>query len=155
MFFATGAIYLILMLPLFYITPIFGVGEHVGNWPANGFLSNFEIAWQPICAVFYFLAFAKIIAPRKIFAGKSTKIFANLPLIASLIEALVLNIYQIVGTRISRNFVDGIFTANSEYSIFSAVIYISFTLVAIAFVNHYFDGDEPLDISRKTGKLKK
>ncbi len=140
LFIFMGFIYLILMLPLFYIAPIFGVGDHVGNWPQNGFLSFFEIIWQPICAVFYFLAALKIMRPKKYFANKSQRFIACLPLFASFFEALMLNFYQIIGTRISRNFVDGIFTSQAEYSIFSAVIYISLPVVAVAFINHYFSG---------------
>lgn len=131
-FFAMGVIYLLLMLPLFYITPIFGVGNP--SWPSNGFLSIFEIFWQPICAFLYLLAAWKIFRRQ----DSRVQVFANLPLFASLIEALVLNIYQIIATRFSRNFVDGIFTSHAHYSIVSAFVYIALPVVTIAFVNHYF-----------------
>lgn len=130
--FAVGVIYLLLMLPLFYITPIFGVGN--SSWPPNGFLSTFEIFWQPICAILYFLAAWKIFRRK----DERTQIFANLPLFASLIEALVLNVYQIIATRVSQKFVDGIFTSNAHYSMISAFVYIALPIVTIAFVNHYF-----------------
>ena len=153
--FVMGVIYIILLVPIFWPgTEILGVINHHF---ANGFLSYFEMVWQPICAFFYFIAFAKIMWPEKIFAKKEVRIFAILPLFASFIEALVLNIYQLIVTHISRNFVDGIFTTNAHYPVFLAAIYIVTPPFVIVFLSHYFaknKTEKRLNFREKSGKNK-
>lgn len=133
LFFATGIIYLILMLPLFQIGPVLGVGDP--SWPPNGWLSNFEIVWQPVCAILYFAAGWRLIAHRPDKIAGAELLLIDSPLLASLVEALTLNIYQLIATRVSRNFVDGIFTSSRLYSWLAAAIYVALPIAAIAVVN--------------------
>lgn len=136
LFFVTGIIYIVLMLPLFKIGPVMGVGDP--SWPPNGWLSNFEIVWQPVCAILYFVASWGLIMHRPSKIAGADLWLINSPLIASLIEALTLNVYQIIATRVSSNFVDGIFTSHQPYSLLAAAIYIALPIIAIILVDHLF-----------------
>ncbi|MFZ2560678.1 MAG: hypothetical protein WAW91_03600 [Candidatus Nanoperiomorbaceae bacterium] len=149
--FSLAVIYLLLMLPLFSVTPILGVGSL--PWHQNYFLSKFEIFWQPICAVFYFLAGAELLT-RDNFSRK--RLFCNLAVGCSLIEALVLNIYLPIATRVQIAqhgiFIDGIFTSKDPYSLFGTILYIAIPLFSLILVNLFFakPAQSADQISKKT-----
>ena len=127
----TGIMYLVLMLPLFHIAAILGIGELP---PApNGPLSTFEIFWQPICAIAYFVA-----AWHLSIGSKYARISMNIAMAGTLIEALVLNVTIFFASRVTTDFRDGIFFSAGPYPLSKAVGFIAAALAALILLNFYF-----------------
>ena len=124
-----GALYLILLLPTIGISILGVPAAKPETW---GFLTWFEVFWQPICAGFYFLA-AWQISRRK----HSAKLFTLIAIGCTVFEALMLNIYQFFATR-QGILNDGIFQNSNEYPLAKVIIFVGFAIGAWLVVFFYF-----------------
>lgn len=145
-FFVVGALYFALLIPIFW-PGVNVLGVNNPSLSPNRALSIFEIFWQPVCGILYIVASVKF--PKIGVPGR--KFFAIFALISSFIEALVLNIYLLAATRISRPFIDGIFTSAEKYPFSRAVFCVLLPLATMAFLGWFFARES--HSAPKSGKM--